>query len=162
MNHRGRHLGFTLLELVLVMMIVCITLAMAAPSLRGWSKGLRLRDEADAFVAVARLARTQAVTTSKPHRLVIDSAAGAYQLMVQEGDQFVALDSGFGRVFQLPDGYRIELRTMQQSTDNFIPFYPTGRTQPACVRITSDVGEAVDIACASPAESFEIVEGGAA
>ena len=161
MSHRGRHHGFTLIELVLVMMIVCITLAMAAPSLRGWSKGSHLRDEADAFVAMTRLARTESVTTSKPYRLMIDSAAGGYQLMVQEGEEFVALDSGFGRLFELPDGYRIELRMTQESTDNFIPFYPTGRTQPARVRITSDLGETVDIECLSPAESFEIVSGGA-
>jgi type II secretion system protein H len=161
MTRRGRQNGFTLLELILVMMIVCITLAMVAPSLRGWSKGSRLRDEADAFVAVTRLARTQAVTSSKPYRLVIDSSAGTYQLMVQEGEEFVALNSGFGRVFELPTGYRIELRATQESMENFIPFYPTGRTQPAQVRITSDLGETVDIECASPAESYEIVLGGA-
>ncbi|HOW69970.1 MAG TPA: prepilin-type N-terminal cleavage/methylation domain-containing protein [Phycisphaerae bacterium] len=161
MTRRGSHRGFTLLELVLVLMIVCITLAMAAPSLRGWSKGSRLHDEVDAFVAVTRLARTQAVTTSKPHRLFIDPATATYQLRVQEGEEFIPLESGFGRPFELPQGYRIELRTTPESADSFIPFYPTGRTQPAQVRITSELGETVDIECASPAESFEIVPGGA-
>lgn len=162
MTRRGRYSGFTLIELVLVMMIVCITLAMAAPSLRGWSKGSRLRDEADTFVALTRLARSQAVTTGKPHRLYIETSTNSYQLMIQEGEEFVALDSGFGRVFELPSDYRIELRTTQESTESFIPFFPTGRTQPARVLISSEMGESAEIECASPAESFEVVTGGVA
>jgi prepilin-type N-terminal cleavage/methylation domain-containing protein len=39
---RSTSRGFTLLELVVVMMIIATVLAMAAPSLRGWHKGAML------------------------------------------------------------------------------------------------------------------------
>jgi prepilin-type N-terminal cleavage/methylation domain-containing protein len=38
-QRRGQYRGFTLLELVLVMVIVCVALAMVAPSLAGWNQG---------------------------------------------------------------------------------------------------------------------------
>jgi type II secretion system protein H len=157
MRSQSAHRGFTLLELVFVLVIICTVLAMAAPSLRGWSQGSRLRDTADALLATTRLARTQAVATGQVHRLNIDPANGQYQLVVQQGEEFVPVAGGFGAPSMLPEGYRIELAQALPAGDSSISFTPTGRTQPARIRITSEQGESVEIECTTPAELFRVV-----
>ena len=62
---RKASVAFTLLELVLVLVVLSTALAVAAPSMRGWSKGSTLRDAGDQFLAVARWARSQAVAGAK-------------------------------------------------------------------------------------------------
>src|SRR5688500_9566548 len=123
--------GFTLLELVLVLVIISTALAMAAPALRGWSKGARLRDAGDQFLAVARWARSQAVSNSRVYRLNVDANAGRYWVTVQDGTEFVSTGSDFGQVFALPSGFGISMNeaTAQQSL-KAVDFFPTGRTQP--------------------------------
>jgi type II secretion system protein H len=153
-----RQPGFTLLELVLVLVIICTVLAIASPSLRGWSKGSALRDTAEQMVALARLARSQAVATAQLHRLCLEPATGRYRLMVRQGQEFVPVPSSFADAWTLPDGYRLELTLTAQAQENCIEFYPTGRTQPGRIRIVSDQGEVMEIACATPAEPFQIVE----
>src|SRR2546421_9085952 len=106
--------GFTLLELVLVLIILCIALAAAAPSLTGWGKAAKLRDAGDQFLAVTRWARTQALADAQVYRLNVDSSAGTYWVTVQNGQQFVAPGSEFGRVFSVPDGFAIAMTTIGQ------------------------------------------------
>ncbi|MGA2500356.1 MAG: GspH/FimT family pseudopilin [Tepidisphaeraceae bacterium] len=159
MYTRLRHRGFTLLELVLVLVIICTALAVAAPSLRNWGRASYLRNAADEFVAATRLARTEAVATGQLHRLTVDN--GQYQVTAQQGEQFVPVASNLGRGI-LPEGFSIQLTSTGQTADkgNSIDFFPTGRTQPAKVRITSDQGETLEIECAAPAESFRVLNAG--
>ena len=44
------------------------------------------------------------------------------------------------------------------STVDSIGFYPTGRVDPASVKITADNGESITVQCATPADSFAIVQ----
>lgn len=155
---RSRHSGFTLLELVLVLLVICIVMGTAAPSLRGWGRGTALRDSADQFVAVTRLARTQAISTCQVFRLQVNSAQRRYWLSTQIGEQTEPFKSTLGTYFVLPDDYGIRLVNTVQSQESYIEFQPTGRVQPARVRITSDRAEDIDIECTAPAESFEVVE----
>jgi type II secretion system protein H len=172
-NHGG---GFTLLELVLVMMIITTLLAIAAPSMRGWAAGTKLRNAADEFVSLARYARTQAVTSGNVYLIQVNASAGTYQLRMVEAGQVVDVPNRFGQLRSIPDGARLEMTrqtpvgatsafagTQQQqqtggvtgSQDN-IEFYPTGRTQPAKLRISDDRG-GYDIECPSPTEDFRLV-----
>jgi general secretion pathway protein H len=148
--------GFTLLELVLVLVIMSIALAVAAPSLRGWSKGARLRDAGDQFLAVARWARGQAVAESHVYRLNVEPSTGRYWVTVQNGMEFGPTGSSFGQMFELPAGLDISMTDGSSQQLSVVDFYPTGRTQAASVRITSDDGFAVDIVCPSPAEGFAL------
>jgi type II secretion system protein H len=188
---RARQPGFTLLELILVMMIICVVLAIASPSLRGWSKESALRNAAEDILATTRLARTQAITTGKTHRLCIPREGG-YYLMVLEGTEFVPVPSDFGFAPDLALNFQIELAkdpaaamdprmgsqsriglsssrlgngqemlSSSQSDQPCIDFFPSGRTEPARIRVISQLSGSVEIACASPAEPFEIVTTGA-
>jgi type II secretion system protein H len=172
MSRPGRKLanGFTLLELVLVMLIACTALALAAPSMRGWSRGARLRNSAEEFLNMTRLARTQAVTRATIYRIQIDTQAGTFKLLAQQGSEFVEVNDELARMKSVPEGGQIELTRPQADSKSgnsssetavlatdAIDFYPNGRTQAAHVRISDDSKHSFDIECASPAERFQIV-----
>src|ERR1700744_5175693 len=90
---RGTRLGFTLLELVLVMVIIVIALSIVAPKLTGFSRGRQLHDAADQFLSMTRLARSQAATNGTVYRITIDAQNGSYQLTRQDGQNFVAIQN---------------------------------------------------------------------
>ena len=160
---RSHPRAFTLFELVLVMVILCIAMAVAAPSLRGWSHGARLRDSADQFLAAARFAHTKAIADCKTYRLYIDSRAGTYWVTVQDGLQFVNVGSDFGRVFEVAEGVTMQVTTGAANpaganagtNAEYIEFYPSGRSMPAVARFSDDMAS-IDVTCRSPAEGFRI------
>src|SRR5215208_972893 len=103
MCRRTRSSAFTLLELVLVMVIIATVLAMAAPSLRGWHKGSKMKDTAAEFISLTELARTRAVSSTVVHRLMVDSQNGRCFLAMQQGPgqaQGQVLGQGQGQVQQ--------------------------------------------------------------
>jgi len=156
MNRSASHVdGFTLLELVLVLVVLSVALAMAAPSMQGWSRGSKQRDAAENFLAVTRWARTQAAADARLYRLNIDEQAGKYFLTVQDGQQLVPLGKSMGQEFEVPEGNRIEVKDLAGQQLQFLDFYPTGRAQPAIVRITSTHdGRVIQLESLSPAEPF--------
>ena len=64
--------GFTLLELIVVLLVMALAAGLAAPSITRSADGLRMRTEIASFSAVLRHAREQAITTRRPHRVVVD------------------------------------------------------------------------------------------
>ncbi len=151
--------AFTLLELVLVLAIVATALAVAAPSLRGWSRGSQLRDAGDQFVAVTRWARSQAALTGAVHRLELNPTN--YRVLTKTADGFSPIASEFGNVFQLPEGFTLSRLSGENATADpgaaNIDFQPNGRTDVAQVRLTAPQGDSLDIVNASPAEGFGVV-----
>jgi type II secretion system protein H len=163
MTRSRRQSGFTLLELILVMVIICTALALAAPSLNGWARGSKMRNAVDQFVALTQFARTQAVSTGTVHRLQIDGAARTYYVVIQDvqgGDQFLPLNTEMGRPFSLPDEFSLKMTDESGQNRDFVDFYPTGRTDPATVQITAPDGETKTIQCPSPTEAFHLVNPG--
>jgi type II secretion system protein H len=150
MIHRRRQSGFTLIELILVLVIMCTVMALAAPTLRGWSKGSRLRNSADEFIAATRWARSKAASDGSNYAIAIDKQSNTYKVQVQTGQTYTDADGMFAAAVTLPEGSKIE------STDDTITFYPTGRVDPATVRITGPDGDSITVQCASPAEDFAI------
>src|SRR5687768_10268701 len=63
--------AFTLIELVVVLVVLTVTIAITAPSLRGWSQGAKLRDAGQQLLAATAFARSQAAATATPHRLIV-------------------------------------------------------------------------------------------
>jgi prepilin-type N-terminal cleavage/methylation domain-containing protein len=164
--------GFTLLELILVMVIICVALAMAAPSLRGWSHGSQLRDAGDQFLTLARWARAHAASEARVHRLNVDAAGGKYWVTEQVGtrftsvqttqqdQQFASIPSTFGQVYTLPEGLRIQLTDLQDKTVDAVDIYPSGRMTPARVRISgSQETGSLTIECPTPTEGFSYANG---
>src|ERR1041385_6637144 len=86
MNQSRRTSGFTLLELVMVMVIFCIVMALAAPSLRGFWAGRQTRDAADQILTLTRWASSQAAADSQVYRLNLDTEARTYVVTSQDGE----------------------------------------------------------------------------
>lgn len=176
MNRRinKTHTAFTLLELVLVMVIIVIALSLAAPKLGGFSRGRELRDVAREFISTTSYARSQAVANGTIYRLSIDSRNGSYQLTCQQGQNFVAVQDEMGQAVTMPNGIQIEMKSIQdqmlpqnatlpaptspaaQTPTDSIDFFPSGRTQPAQVRLSAPDGDSLLIECPSTADNFAI------
>lgn len=103
-----RSIGFTLLELVLVMLLLTIIMATAAPSLSNFARGRKSKDAAQNIVALARYARGQAISEGVTYRLHVDPRQNAYWLAKQEGGTFIPIESDFGQHFELPEGVHME------------------------------------------------------
>ena len=155
MRRTPGHRGFTLLELVVVLMLMAIVLAAAVPSLRGWNRGQRLDNAAEQFLSAARWARSEAISTAAVHRLEV--AGNIYQVLRLEGETYVPVAGEFGHDTLLPEGFYIDLVRQDESGASIIEFYPNGRLTPATVTITADWGESAIIASSAAAESFRLV-----
>ena len=149
--------AFTLFELGRVMVIITAALAITTPFLRGFAHGARMRDASTDFVAMCQLARTQAISTARIHRLVIDTATAQCKILVEDADQFVTPEKNFGKV-EFPQDYKISLTKADGTNTPYIDFFPTGRTEAARVVITADDGEQAIIECPTPSETFRVVQ----
>jgi type IV fimbrial biogenesis protein FimT len=149
--------GFTLIELMLVMLIITVVLGMAAPSLRGWRRGTTMKGAAEDFITITRYARVQAVANGAVHRVILEPATGRYYVAVQSGQQFEPLESNLASG-TIPDGFRAQWADQQSAQRGYVEFQPNGRAQTARLRITSDYGDEVQVECATPSEVFRIVD----
>ena len=83
--------GFTLIELILVMTMLVIVLAVAAPSLSRFFRGRTLDSETKRFLALTRYGQSRAVSEGVPMLLWIDPQQGAYGL--QADSSYVEQDT---------------------------------------------------------------------
>ncbi len=150
--------GFTLLELILVMLIVSVLLALSAPQLHGFFGSRRTADAATSVLSLARWARSDAISSGRTCRLNVDAANGIYWLTVQKAGQFVRPETDLGRQFHLPEGSSVTLTNeSRDSAEPYVEFSPTGRCDVATIAITGKGGEVMRVQSASAAETFRIV-----
>jgi len=158
MHRRRTHPAFTLLELILVMAIVAIVVAMASPMLRGFGEARRGDNCAAELVTLTQWARTQAITRGATFRLNLDPNTKTYWLTVDQGDGlFVSPGTEFGRAFVAPDGVTIDWNVAPQQDGQYVSFWPSGRSDPAVIRVTSPTGEVTQVACLSATETFHVL-----
>ena len=147
--------GFTLLELVLVMVIITTTLGIAAPSLQGFFASRRTQDTVSQIITMTRHARSQAIIEGRIYRLNLDADEGSYQLTVMDQGAFRELFNEFGRTFLIPDGTEIELeKENEDESQEYIDFFQNGSTEPGTIRLIDRRGDIYEITCASPTEQY--------
>ncbi|HEV8292842.1 MAG TPA: GspH/FimT family pseudopilin [Tepidisphaeraceae bacterium] len=156
MKRRSKHLrpAFTLMELVLVLLILTIAMAIAAPSLRNFWKGNRVKDAGEQLAYITRLARTQAISDGAVYRLGIDANGAGYALYVQQAEGFVLIPTNN---FALPEETRLEVTKADGSAVDHIDFFPNGRTEPASIRLSAAGYNDIVLTCPSPTETFSLV-----
>jgi len=154
-----RPAAFTLIELVLVLVVIAIALGVAAPTLRGWGRGARMTDTADQLVSLARLARTQAVSTAQVHRVTFDVNSRRAVVTAQDGQDFkpIGLD---GSAFTVPEGVSVRITDLQNAPQDFVEFYPNGRTQTGRFQLSMDDGYQTLVECGAATEVFRVVPNG--
>ena len=150
-----RRSGFTLIELVLVMLVITIVIAMVAPTFHATSRGRRAGDTATQVVALANYARSQAITQGKTYRLNLDTDSGVYELSSRDYDTFETLNNWS---FVVPAGVQITSDIQSQQDGTYIEFRPTGRTDPATIRVSDDDGMVIQVVCESATELFHIAD----
>lgn len=142
------------MELVLVLLILTIAMAIAAPSLRNFWKGNRVKDAGEQLAYITRLARTQAISDGAVYRLGIDQDGAGYALYVQQAEGFVIIPSNN---FALPEETRLEVTKVDGSSADHIDFFPNGRTEPATIRLSAAGYNDIVLMCPSPTETFSLV-----
>ena len=140
------------------MMILAIVALVAAPALGTFGKGRGAGNCADQIVSLTRWARTQSITRGVTYRLNLDPSARTYWLSQVRDDGTVdVLGEEFGRVFTAPEGVTLNWTAPQQQDGQYIQFLPTGRTDPATIRVADMRGKVIEITCYSPTEMFHVV-----
>jgi general secretion pathway protein H len=64
--------GFTLLELVVVLLVIAVAVALVAPTIGRSVESVRARAEVAGLSATLRHAREQAITSRQPHTVVVN------------------------------------------------------------------------------------------
>jgi prepilin-type N-terminal cleavage/methylation domain-containing protein len=147
MRFPAHNAAFTLVELILVMALLTIVMAVAAPSLARFFRGRDIETEAGRFAALTRYGQSQASSLGRPMVLWVDPQEGCYGLD-EEGvtptrrigdrgnaDRSVVSD-GTGRYFELRDHSSIEVGPAERLTNGLasIRFTPDGAIDENSVR----------------------------
>ncbi len=124
--------GFTLLELIVVLLLAGLVAALVAPSFSGALDSSRLRSGAAEVRSVLTLARTLAAAGSRPRDVTFDIGKGEFAVL------------GEARTYVLPEGVRIESARLggavvEQETFR-IRFFPDGSAVGAEVVVASSSG----------------------
>lgn len=151
--------GFTLLELILVMLILSTVLAMAAPSLRGFFGSRQSQDTASQMLALTQFARSQAISEGVVYRLNFDTRDRVYWLTAWKSGAFEELETEFGQIFTLPKDMAMELEDVEEEDGNvYVEFTPQGTVTAATIRLIDRRGDALEVTCPTVTESFSVVE----
>ena len=157
-NAEARRGGFTLLELIVVLVLISTVLATAAPSLRGFLAGRQGAEAAAQVLSLTHLARSRAVTQGRVYRLNIDTETNTYWLTMQQAGAFVKLGCEHGRRFRFPDSVSVTLElSAADAQASFVQFYADGRSDQATIGLTGRRGEVLEVTCPSASERFRVV-----
>jgi general secretion pathway protein H len=73
--------GYTLIEVVVVLLVLAVALAVGVPAIGRGADGLRVRTEAAGVANFMRAAREQAVTRNRSYEVRVDSESGVLVLI---------------------------------------------------------------------------------
>jgi type II secretion system protein H len=102
-----RDRGFTLIELILVMVLLLTVVGVAIPSLSGFFRGRTLDSEARRFLALTRHGQSRAVGEGVPVLLWVDERERRYGL--EQDPAFVRFDTN---AVEFEAGEDVEIETM--------------------------------------------------
>jgi type II secretion system protein H len=111
--------GFTLLELMVVMVLIGLITAMILPEMKGTFQDMLLRSTARDLVSAFALASSQAITLNQTHRVRLDHLSGRYivERAAPKSDAASAFEPSAdlpGAKGQLDPRIRIEIRKPNQ------------------------------------------------
>lgn len=121
--------GFTLVEMLVVLVIVSLMLALVGTSISRNISGAQMRTAASKVASSLRYTRTQAILTKTEQVFLVDTEAHTYQ-------------AGSRKPEELPEGMMVELNTarseLTSETAGGIRFYPDGGSTGGNVRLEAN------------------------
>ena len=159
MNRRTRTTrGFTLIELVLVMLIVGLLLAVVAPSMGALYRARQIDDDARLITALLKEASARAASDAKPYRLVIETKDNTCWLEVLNESGFERPKASYGRILELGDEHLIEMDGGEVDGSRLtVRVEPDGVGQLAQITLLRKDGErALAVYCRTPTEPYRV------
>lgn len=147
---RRRTSGFTLLELILVMVVIFTLATVVAPRFSDFFPNFQVKKHSEHLLAYARKARSEAATTGLRQRLIVDSKAKKYWIElearpIKEPGVFRSLGGAWTEE-QLPDAMEFESLEGAETDSakgnlKYIEFRPDGTATEATLIVANDKGD---------------------
>lgn len=136
----GNSEGFTLFELLVVLLLMALAAALVVPSLTRGLDGLELEAAGRDLVTTMKRARSEAVSQQKVMRIILESEPeeAAEYVLANEYAQPV-------KVFPLPEGVEIQPAEPGQLLPMVISFYPNGRSSGGSFFLKRSGGRTLEI-----------------
>ena len=154
--------GFTLLELILVMVIIAVSMGLVLPRLPDIA-GMKIHRDARRVGMIMKLTRERAVALRRYYRLEIDLDASTIKASYF-GPENTYVDEGDIRVLELPGPVRItDIVTsgggkVEEGTGE-IHFSPKGMIEPSAIHLADDGDQMVTIQPGVLSGSIQIEDG---
>ena len=148
--------GFTLLELILVMLIIGLMLTVVVPSMGGLLKSQRLDQCARTIAGLLKEARVRAAGEVKPYRLVIETEDNTCWLEALTSQGFERPEASHGKILELGDDMLLALEGgTEEGTRLMVRVEPDGMAELAQFTITrKQDGKQLAVYCRTPTEAF--------
>ncbi len=127
--------GFSLMELVVVLIFISLSIALVTPSLWRFSKGIELKSATKKVSAILRYCRSEAVNKERIFQVLFDSDLREIKVQSmkeeeEEGREEKRDGVDQKKMYFLPEGIQIgemDIPASKYSSDlNAIEFYPNG------------------------------------
>jgi type II secretion system protein H len=167
--------GFTLMEMMVVLVLIAILTAMIIPEMKGTFEDALLRSTGRELVNVIELASSRAISLNQTLRLQLDSASGRYEIDRRSREvtteDFVPLKDVAGSKGQLDK--RISVQIFESSGDSAdaagmempaanpeagLVFYPDGTADGATVLLKDRAGFRLELRVSAITSRVTILE----
>ena len=156
---RRRAAGFTLLELLVVLVLISLVSALALPRIAGSVPSLQLKTSARKVISILRFARGRTVTEQVPFGVRFDPAQRTVQVVTavdpEREDQTVPPSNSL-EAFVLPEDVGL-CNLAGGETAPVIGFYPTGASTGGEIILTTEGDRQMRVRVAALTGNIEIV-----
>jgi len=153
--HRRSEQGFTLYEVLIVMIVLVLVGGIVAPSFGNFLPSVRVRKAGDEPLATFSTARPDAALPSRRIRVVFAKTDPPTYRMTYEPDPmndpatFRAMPGDWGVPVALPEGVTVEsldgIETDGATSEEYLEFSPDGTATAARIKLSHEGGDAVTI-----------------
>lgn len=146
-NHEA---GFSIIELMVVVVIMTIVLAASIPALRQHTETVNLTKGSREVESSLKLARTRSVSTNNPVVVVFDTDASTY-LLFEDADDDGTQDAGEtgSGPFEVPNKIAIGSVSFAHNTVTFTPDGAASETGSVVLVNTKSLAQRIDLTAAT-------------
>jgi len=130
-----RSRGFSLVELIVVLVVIGLSVSLVVPSFSRFSKTIELKGAARKISAILRYCRSEAVNKGQTYQIILDSDLRQVRVQKTESskekeEELKKEEKAVRQMYHLPGGINVkevDIASPQYSSDYpTIEFYPNG------------------------------------